>query len=204
MEKGIFDDEILNDDDTEFLRNLIIKEFNKEFGKLSETEQRIELTKMTHLVDLFAEEYFDQMEWEERLRKEPKGFPVDVEYKPCPICGGFMTNENCWYDKNGLKCTICQKAIKKRAIPAGVCKNRAKWFSEQDLKNTFQLSTTGINKMLKQGKLKARNIMTLDGIEVYFRVFIERENRQFVHEHFIKVFEHYETKEENKPVTIRS
>jgi len=150
-------------------------------------EGKIEMTKLTHLVDLFAEEYFDLMDWEARLEQEPKGFPVDVEFKPCPICGCFTTEQNSWFDKNGLKCLTCQTAIKKRVIPAGVCKDRIKWFSEQDLKNNFQLSTIECNKLLKQGKIKPRNIMTLDGKSLYFRVFIERENREFVHEYFIKV-----------------
>lgn len=181
----------ISTEEFEQMKIVLIKEVykdknGKEPNEKEIEEGKIELTKLTHLVDLFAEEYFSQIEWEERLENEPKGFPVDVEFKPCPICGGFMTEDNSWFDKNGLKCLICQKAIKQRVIPAGVCKNRVKWFSEQDFKNYFQLSTIEFNKLVKQGKLKARNIMTLDGKEQYFRVFIERENREFVPGHFLK------------------
>jgi len=142
-------------------------------------QQKIEITKLKYLVDCWIDEYFELENMKERLIMAPKGFHLDEDGQPCSICNRAMKAEDSWFDKNGIKCMTCQKAVDNEVIPALVCKSRERWYSKDQMEAYFGLDDIMIKRMIKSGELKSRDIMTLDGKSLWFRLFLDQENLIF-------------------------
>lgn len=79
-----------------------------------------------NLVNLFDVLYKCEMEhrsWDERLKKEPKGFALEGNGRNCAVCGTSTREDTNWYDKWGIKCFTCQRAIDKKLIPGSVARS---------------------------------------------------------------------------------
>jgi hypothetical protein len=153
--------------------------------KTSPEETQKQKDEVDRLMDSYLDEIFFKAKLGKRLKDEPRGFAVKESKYACQVCGLPTDEDNSWFDKNGLKCLTCQKAIKDKIIPPSVSRNRSLWFSELEMKQHFQLNDKTLNKLLKSGKIHCRNIMTLSGKTIWFRVFVERENQEFIYRWFI-------------------
>ena len=114
-----------------------------------------------------------------RLEKEPNGWPVDAEWGTCSFCGLYMSMQGAWFDKFGHKCKFCQRAVNEGVIPSSICRNKAKWFSFEDLKDTFGMHQNTIRSLVRKGDLKDRVILN-DAGKPHFTVFLREENYQFL------------------------
>lgn len=130
----------------------------------------------------FAELIFDismkEVQKKARLRKEPDGFPVDGNYT-CLICHGSINETNGWWDILGPKCLLCQKAISEGTIPRFVCINRDSWFPMWKLNSTFEIKTPTAKKYMREGILKAREVLNESG-KVHVYVFLKKDNPELI------------------------
>lgn len=95
---------------------------------------------------------------QERLKLEPKGFHLEGESYTCFICSDTVSNEDTWYDKWGIKCMTCQKAIDKHVIPASIAKDKDGWYAMWEFEKHFGLRAQTVRKLVRLGKLKSRII----------------------------------------------
>ncbi|MFH0873377.1 MAG: hypothetical protein V1846_00850, partial [Candidatus Komeilibacteria bacterium] len=86
-----------------------------------------------------------------------------------------VTGDTSWYDKNGIKCMTCQRALDKHLIPVSACKNNASWYSIWEFDYYFGVKSRTINKFVHLGKLKARVVPREDG-GVHFQLFLIKDN----------------------------
>lgn len=133
--------------------------YEKEYGEKLSRDESVEAANNLHnlfklLFDLDRIDYKRKL----RLKDEPKGFHVTDGSYTCPICGHDISNEKTWYDKYGLKCVLCQKALNKRIIPVSVLKKRDSWYSIQDFSYYFGIKSQSIRKLVEGGVLKSRVI----------------------------------------------
>jgi hypothetical protein len=150
--------------------------YKKEYGKEITDEEAREAGQ--NLVR-FAEILYEQMKIDhfrkERLKKEPRGFHLTDGMYNCLICHQTIENEQTWYDKNGIKCVSCQKALNDKVIPQYVCKNRDSWCADWELKDKLGIHPATVRKMVREKKLKARTIYDENG-RIHFQLFILKEN----------------------------
>lgn len=145
------------------LSDKAIKEFQeiykKEYGKELSWE---EASDSAYGLLRFAEIIYDQAvvekKRENKLKENPKGFHLEGIGYTCFICRDSISNEETWYDKWGIKCLTCQKAIDKKIIPASIAKNEESWYSKYDLEDRFNIDRHAMKRFTKQGILKPRII----------------------------------------------
>jgi hypothetical protein len=165
----------LSEKEIQEFKKLLEKETGKEitFEDASESAHKL-LNLFKGLFD-FAKEQFG---WEQRLKTEPRGFSLEGNGRTCAICKNSMKADENWYDKWGLKCKVCQKAIDRKIIPGSVVKNEDSWYSEYDLKDAFNLTKKHLNNWTKDGLLKAR-VIENNGY-VHTRIFLIKDNKEFL------------------------
>lgn len=118
-----------------------------------------------------------------RLKDEPKGFHLtDGKTYTCCVCYDSISNEKTWYDQSGLKCLLCQRAINRRVIPRSVCTNRDSWVPAWMITRDLGIQTSTIQKYIRTGELKVRNILNDQG-KVHYQVFLLKENQEFIKNH---------------------
>jgi hypothetical protein len=157
-----------------------IKEFQeiykKEFGKeISYEEAADSARRLMNLVELMYKIEFKDRERKEKLKDYPKGFYIEGEGYSCAICGQRISNEETWYDKWGIKCLICQKAIDKKIVPGSIIRNKESWYSEFDLEYYFNMNHHVRKRYVKEGILKARTIKNNGGVHAH--VFLIKDNK---------------------------
>lgn len=98
-------------------RLLEIKEFlEKEHGReFSLDEAQDALNRINVLARIIADAAIEKCDWENKLKKFPQGFHLERR-SICMICGSSKQGDELWYDKYGIKCMICQKAIEQKII----------------------------------------------------------------------------------------
>jgi hypothetical protein len=111
-----------------------------------------------------------------KLKKHPKGFHIEGNGYSCFICGNSISNEETWYDKWGIKCLTCQKAIDKKVIPASIAKNKDSWYSKYDLESRFNINHHAIKSFIKEGILKPR-IIRHDSNRPHVYLFLIKDNK---------------------------
>lgn len=117
----------------------------------------------------------EEMRRQDRLKENPRGFHLD-DAGSCSICSGSASKENSWYDKYGLKCMSCQKAINTKIIPGSIAKDKESWYSKYDLASYFNIKGTDLNRLVKQSFLKDR-IIPGEGKKVHFQMFLIKDNK---------------------------
>lgn len=115
-------------------------------------------------------------QWDERLKELPQGFALlDKGTYNCSICYDRASGEEGWYDRFGIKCLPCQKAVEDGVVPGEICKDNDLWYSISDLKTNFNLHHTTVRKMIREKNLVAR-IIKRNGRDHFF-VFMKTENQ---------------------------
>ncbi|MBU1706141.1 hypothetical protein KKG19_05470 [Patescibacteria group bacterium] len=149
--------------------------YEKKYGKKLTKEEAEEQARS--LCDLFSILY--DMDLKERRRKakltdRPKGYHLDDgETYNCQICRVHIQNQATWYDKNGIKCLTCQKALDKKIIPASVCHDKDSWYALYEFEYYFNIKPATIRKLVRQGRLKARIIQTDIGTNYFYMLLIK-------------------------------
>jgi hypothetical protein len=90
-----------------------------------------------------------------------------------------MNESNGWYDKYGMKCLLCQKALDAATIPSFVFLNDDSYFKMWQMNSYFELKYQTVKKMIREGKLVAREIMNNED-KVHEYVFLKKENPHFI------------------------
>jgi hypothetical protein len=118
---------------------------------------------------------------EEQLKENPEGFAVKRNSGSCPLCGQYEYGQDIeyWYDKWGIKCLVCQKAIDRKEIPGSLIKLKDSWYSSWELQRRFNIKAPTISKWVRQGILKARTISRY-GKGVQAHLFLTRDNEDFL------------------------
>lgn len=115
-----------------------------------------------------------------RLKTEPNGFHLTDGTYNCSICYTAVTGEKSWYDKWGAKCLLCQKAVETGAVPGFACRDCNSRYLIWNLKSDFGIHSSTVRKMVREGKLKARIVMS-ENDQPYEYVFLKKENPRLVH-----------------------
>lgn len=95
-----------------------------------------------------------------KLKSIPKGFPMDGEGRHCGLCFKSVYDTPGWFDKWGFKCTNCQDAVNKKKVPGSLCRDhdQKKYVTESYLSHISGLHHRTIQKLIKQGRIKARQV----------------------------------------------
>jgi hypothetical protein len=115
---------------------------------------------LVNLVDLLVEMDMAQRALKKRLETEPKGFTLEGKGRNCSLCGRSVYESDGWYDKWGFKCMNCQDAVNKKKIPGSLCGDwdHEKYVTDSTLSWKADLHTQTIRKLIRNGKIKARQI----------------------------------------------
>lgn len=154
------------------LKDLIEKKEGKEVA-WSEAEEAGH--NLVNLVQLLLE--VGEKDWrrQKRLEKESKGFHLEGGPYNCRVCYAHISDEETWYDKNGIKCLNCQRALNKKVISQKVCKDRDSWYAMWELNSKFGIKTQTALKKIREGELKPRIIKDESGKPHYY-IFLKKDN----------------------------
>jgi hypothetical protein len=146
-------------------------------------EQGREFSDMKYRLEQMGKLADEWKEWEkqltERLKANPNGFILEGVSRNCAICGQGSKEDGSWYDKYGLKCMVCQKAIDEREIPASLAKDRDSWYSKWDLEHDFNIKSQTLKKWMKEGIIKSRTV-SYYGNGVHTELFLIEDNKDFL------------------------
>lgn len=162
----------------EEFKQIFKKEYNKEFKSDTEAQEAAQ-----NLLGFF-EVLYDVAQREairkKRLEKEPKGFHLeeDGKFYSCLLCHETISGKSGWWDELGQKCLNCQRAVNNKIIPKSVFKNRDSWYADWEIKSKFGIHPSTVRKLVREGKLKPRNITTKNGA-ICFQLFLLKENKNF-------------------------
>lgn len=152
------------------------KQYKKELNDAEASEAA------NNLVGLFKLLYdceVKELQRKHRLKKEPEGFHLTGGTYSCSICHRQVTGDESWYDKWGIKCLRCQKAVKEGSVPPFVCQDRDSWYAMWELGSKFGIKHPTARKLVRQGGLKARIVAYEDG-NPYEYVFLKKENPDLI------------------------
>lgn len=126
----------------------------------SDLEMKESAQRLVSLFDLLIEMDMAQRALKKRLETEPKGFSMEGEGRNCSLCGQMVYGTAGWYDKWGFKCMNCQDAVNKKKVPGSLCGdyNHEKYVTDSTLSWKSGLHIQTIRKLIRQGKIKARQI----------------------------------------------
>lgn len=154
--------------------------YKKEYGKeLNDAEASEAANNLVNFYKLLWDISIKEVKRERRLKKEPEGFHLTDGTYSCSVCGRSITGEEDWYDEWGIKCLLCQKAVKEKIIPGFVCKNHDSYYKTWELKDEFKIHPQTARKLIRQGELKARIVTTEDG-KPHEYIFLKKENPHLI------------------------
>lgn len=166
----------LSDKEIQKTKNVLEKQHGREITWT-------EATQATALLHQFAELAIDMAKEEKRkqelLEKHPKGYYYDRKEGSCLLCGEAGSRENLWFDKYGLKCVKCQKAVDTKIIPVSVIKNKESWYSKDELNKYFNITSPELRKYIKQELLIERVIFG-EGKKVHLQLFLINDNKNIL------------------------
>jgi hypothetical protein len=152
----------------------IVKE---DYGEeITDQEAREQSQNLINFFELIFECESEDRARKERLRTEPKGFALKTEGYSCCLCGQTIYEGVTWYDKYGIKCEHCQKAVEKNQIPKKLCKDPNLAYKSWEMKSNFGLHPQTVAKMVRKGKIKERVIKNKDGQGIHARLYVKTEN----------------------------
>ncbi|MDC1205476.1 hypothetical protein N8083_01355 [Candidatus Pacebacteria bacterium] len=153
----------------------ISKDAADEFKRIHKEKHGVELSdqeaqeaggNLTQLAEILLDMSFEEQKRKNRLKEEPKGFPVDGHYT-CIVCYRSIDETTGWYDHNNQKCLSCQKAVEEGTLPTFVCHHRASFFLMWELTSKFEIKSPTARKYVRQGELVAR--ITPDGEHIFLK-----------------------------------
>jgi hypothetical protein len=154
------------------------EEFKKKGKEMDDDEAQEALRSMAGLYEILWEMSVKDTKRKNRLKKEPKGFPVEAQHT-CIICYRMIDPETGWYDHNNQKCLSCQKAVDDGVFPAFICHHRRSFYLTWELKDLFNIHSASARKLVREGKLIAR-VAHNDQHNVNEYVFLKKENPELV------------------------
>lgn len=158
------------------LKELLEKEHGREF---SDVEVQEAGNTLCGLAEILYDHWQEEARREKKLKESPNGFVLEGVGYSCFICGSSTPEGGNWYDKYGIKCTVCQRAVRRKEIPASLAKNKESWYSKYDLERSFNLNRHDIKRWVKQGLLKARTVSREDG-GVHVQLFLIKDHKGFL------------------------
>lgn len=154
------------------------KTFKDKYGKEYTDQEAYEAaSNLLGLVEALITSAQKQLAMEKRLKKEPQGFPVNETYN-CFLCGRQVSGEESWYDKWGVKCLPCQKAVEEGIVPGFAVKERDSRYLMWELERKFGIKWQTARKLVKQGSLKAR--IATSGSKPHEYIFLKKENPHLI------------------------
>ena len=166
----------ISDERIQEMKTLLEKKEGREFSWKEASDAAYNLV---GFVDLIYESWQEEQRRKKKLEENPKGFILDGVGYSCFICGASTQKDENWYDKWGIKCTICQDAINRKEIPPSLAKNKESWYSKYDLESSFNLKGPTLRAWIKSGVLKARTV-TNKGKGVHVQLFLIKDNREML------------------------
>ncbi len=160
----------------ESFKKLMKDEYNKEYADQEAYEGASGLLGFCELLIKCAE---SELRKKRKLKEFPKGFHVDDGTYNCRVCRRYVTGEESWYDKYGVKCMTCQKALDEGVIPSFICINNDSFYRMWQLEHKFGIKHQTARKLLREGSLKARIILNEEG-KPYEYIFLKKENTHLV------------------------
>ncbi|MCX6736428.1 MAG: zinc ribbon domain-containing protein [Candidatus Parcubacteria bacterium] len=170
--KGEARDEKKKQERKEELRKLLERERGREISDQELFDAELWLTNYANLMYDFAKTDFQR---KTKLEENPKGFPLEGKGYTCGICHNSISDEQTWYDQNGLKCLTCQDALDKNIIPVSVIIDRESWYSVSDFESSFFMKPNAVRRFVKEGLLKPRIISNASG-KTHFQLFLIEEH----------------------------
>ena len=153
--------------------------YKKQYGKeLSDSDAQDQANRLVGLFDLLFKCAEKELIREKKLKKEPDGFPVDGDYN-CRVCGNHINPQTGWYHKGGARCFPCHQAVLNGTVPSFVFKNDKSYFRTWYLAHCWNKRMVSIRKMVREGKLKARDILNDQG-KIHEQIFLKKENPSLV------------------------
>lgn len=150
--------------------------YKKEYGKeLPPEEARESAQNLMDLIELLAKCAHKDFLRQERLKKEPKGFHIEGQGYNCSICYASISDDETWYDKFGIKCLICQKAVEQKKVSGSICKDRDSWYSGGELKDYYGIHHSQAMKLIREGVLKAR-VVVGPNHKPYYYLYLLKDN----------------------------
>jgi hypothetical protein len=131
-----------------------------------------------HLANIGYDMIEEDVRREKLLKKNPKGMHWD-EGGNCQVCGDGTTAENSWFDKNGLHCMLCSKAIRAKKISGAIGKKKDSWYSKIELESYFNIKGADLTKYLKTGVLINRFVEGATR-KKHFQLFLIKDNKDFL------------------------
>lgn len=152
----------------------------------------------------FSEEW--KKEEEDRAKKleeNPNGYHLEGSGYTCFICGRGTTEGDNWYDKYGIKCLVCQKAIDDGEIPATLASDKDSWYTKYDLERSFCIKGPTLRKWIKNEIIKPRNVSHY-GKGTWYELFMIEDNKDFLPPKKLVEFEIVNIKDENGKIERKS
>jgi ribosomal protein S26 len=112
---------------------------------------------MLHLARVLAPMQQEQDRLKRKLKDFPEGFHLEGKGYSCFICYSSCSQEETWYDQNGIKCMTCQGAVDRGEIPATAA-DKETWYSRYDMENCFGVNRHVVKRWVKEGILKVRSV----------------------------------------------
>ncbi len=154
--------------------------FKKNYGKeLTDAEAYESASNLVGFYDALYQIHRKDVERQFRLRKEPEGFTLDDGEYTCSICGSQMARGEIWYDKWGVTCALCRKAVQTKAIPYFACSQKDSWYPMWEMDNKFGIKHQTARKLVREGKLKARIVLG-ENSNPYEYIFLKKENPELI------------------------
>ncbi len=169
----------------------------KQGEKISWEEAKEGVSSFLRLMELFYKQATIDHKRQLKLKEHPKGFHIEGQGYTCAICYGSISDEETWYDKWGIKCLLCQKAIDKKIIPGSVAKNDNTWYSEHDLHTRFNIDKRAMKEFVKAGVLKPRIVPNASG-RPHVYIFMIKDNKDTLPPKHLTESEHVSYKGEEK------
>lgn len=144
----------------EELRKMLEKERGHEITDHELFEADLWLTNFASLMYDLAKSDFQR---KKKLEENPKGFHLEGKGYSCSVCRDSISDEQTWYDENGIKCLLCQEALDKNIIPLSVATNHESWYSVHDFEQSFFMKPNAVRRFVKEGLLKPRVIKNSAG-----------------------------------------
>lgn len=158
-----------------------IKEIlEKQHGREFTWEEACEAERtLIGLAEICYDHWKEQVRRDKKLEESPKGFHLEGVGYSCSICGGSASQEQSWYDKYGIKCMTCQRAIDRKEIPASLAKNKDAWYSKYDLEYNFNLKGPKLREWIKKGIIHVRTVTHESG-GAHYQLFLIKDNKDFL------------------------
>ncbi len=152
----------------EGLRKLLEEERGHEIADQELFEANLWLTNYAKLVYDCA---LTDLERKKKLEENPKGFHLEGKGYTCFVCHDSISDEQTWYDENGIKCLTCQDALDKNIIPVSVVSDHDSWYSMHDFEQSFFMKPNAVRRFVKEGLLKPRIIPNTSS-KTHFQLFL--------------------------------